>query len=172
MTLVLAAFAALVMACSGEGAPGSGSASGRSRGGGDACGPLKVVVEGKELAGLGPVYGARYKKGTAIVWHLETTDGTGHSCDEVLRGGRAIKKGEHVIAADISSDRSYFTGVRHNARSLSAWRPDQLVQLSGPPPTKVGDPITICIDADLVEDIAKGDLSIGGALSGTYCGEP
>lgn len=163
MRLVLAACAALVMACSGEGAP--------SRVRGDACGPLKVVIEGKELTGLGHVYGARYKKGTASVWHLETTDGAGHSCDEVMRGGRAIKKGEHVVAADISSDRSYFTGVRLNARSLSAWRPDKLVRLSGPPPSKVGDPITICVDADLVEDIAKGDLSIGGALSGTYCGE-
>jgi hypothetical protein len=166
MKLAMATAAALVTAslgCSSEGAPAPGAAKG-------ACGPLRVVVEGKELTGLGPGYAMRTTKKTATVWHVEVADGAGHSCDEVLRGGRAIKKGENIIAADIASDRSYFTGVRHNARSLSAWSRGELVRLDGPPPSKVGDPITICVDTDVVDDIAKG-LSIKGALRGTYCGE-
>jgi hypothetical protein len=166
MKLAMAAAAAtlgMALGCSNEGAPAPESAKG-------ACGPLRVAVEGKELTGLGPGYAVRTTKKTATVWHVEVTDGPGHSCDEVLRGGRAIKKGENTIAADIASDRSYFTGVRHNTRSLSAWSRGELVRLDGPPPTKVGDPIAICVDTDVLDDVAKG-LSIKGALRGTYCGE-
>lgn len=169
---VLAATIAFVMACSGESSPGSASASGSGGGGGggDACGAFRVIVEGKELAGLGHGYATRFTKGTATVWHIETTDGPGHSCEEVLRGGRPIRKGEHVVAADISSDRSCFTGIRLDGRSLTAWKPGTLVRLFGPPPTKVGDSITICVDTDAVADVAQG-LSIRGAFRGTYCGE-
>lgn len=148
----------------------SGSGSGPAASGGDACGPLRVVVDGKALTGLGPVYGARFTKGTATVWHVETTDGPGHSCEEVLAGGRSIRKGENVVAADISSDKSYFTGVRHGGHTLSAFQPGKLVRLEGAPPAKAGDPIAICVDTDVVKDVAKG-LEIHGALRGTFCGE-
>jgi hypothetical protein len=167
MKLVFAATATLVMACSSEGDPKSGSAGG----GGDACGPLRVVVDGRSLTGLGPVYGVRLTKGTAKVWHVETTDGPGHSCEEVLGGGRPIRKGENVVAADISSDKSYFTGVRHGGHTLTAFQPEKLVRLDGAAPAKVGDPIAICVDTDVVKDVSKG-LEIHGALRGTYCGEP
>lgn len=171
--MVAALSAALVLACSGSGDPAGGGGGGGTakRSGGDACGPLRVVVDGKELTGLGPVYGVRAEKNGATVWHVETTDGPGHSCDEAMRDfGRPVRKGENTIAADISSDPKQFTGVRHNARSLSAWKRSELVWLDGAPPAKVGDPIAICVDTDAVKDVAKG-LSIRGALRGTYCGE-
>lgn len=166
MRLVIAAMAVLGMACSSEGDPRA-----RVGGGGDACGALHVVVDGKELTGLGPVYGVRLTKGTATVWHVEAADGAALSCEEVLRGGRAIRKGENVVAADISSDRSYFTGVRLGGHTLSAFQPDKLVRLDVATPTKVGDPIAICVDTDVVKGVSKG-LEIHGALRGTYCGEP
>ena len=162
---MVASSVVLVVACSSEGAPKAGSG-----GGGDACGPLHVIVDGKELTGLGPVYGVRLTKGTATVWHVETTDGPGHSCEEVLGGGRPIRKGENVVAADISSDKSYFTGVRHGGHTLTAFQPEKLVRLDGAAPAKVGDPIAICVDTDVVKDISKG-LEIHGALRGSYCGE-
>lgn len=168
--VVAALSAAVVVACSGSGDPPGGASGARGASGAEACGPLRVVVDGKELTGLGPVYGVRAEKNGATVWHVETTDGPGHSCEEARRGfGRPVKKGENVIAADISSDPKQFTGVRHNARSLSAWKRSELVWLDGPPPAKVGDPIAICVDTDAVKDVAKG-LSIRGALRGTYCG--
>jgi hypothetical protein len=167
MKRALAVTVTLVAACSGGGeAPAAASAAG-----GDACGPLRVVVDGKELTGLGPVFGVKLKKGTATVWHVEAADGEALTCEEVLRGGRSVRKNQNVVAADISSDRSYFTGVRHNARSLTSWKPGTLVRLGGPPPAKVGDPIAICVDTEAVKDVAKG-LEIRGALRGTYCGEP
>src|SRR5687767_806170 len=105
--LAASVMAALGLACSGsDGTPGGGSASGGGAAG-DACGPLRVEVDGKELAGLGQAYGARLTKGTAKVWHVEMADGEALTCDEVLRGGRSIRKGQNVIAADISSDKSY-----------------------------------------------------------------
>lgn len=171
MRTLLAATAAFVIACSGESTTESAAGSrGKSRGSADACGPLHVVVEGKELTGLGPVYGVKVQKGTASVWHVETTDGPGHSCEEVLGGGRPVRKGENVVAADIASDRSHFTGVRLGGRSLTAFKPETLVRLDGPAPAKIGDPIAICVDTEAVADVAKG-LSIRGALRGTYCGE-
>jgi hypothetical protein len=168
---VAALLAAVVLACSGSGDPAAGGSGASGPRAGDPCGPLRVVVDGQELTGLGPVYGVRVKKDGATIWHVETTDGPGHSCDEALKGlGRPVKQGENVIAADISSDRKQWTGVRHNAHALTAWKRSELVWLDGTPPAKVGDPIAICVDTDAVQDVAKG-LSIRGALRGTYCGE-
>jgi hypothetical protein len=160
----------LVAACSGERTTEPAKRGGGGGGGAEACGPLRVVVDGEELSGLGEGYAYRTTRKTATVWHVERADGPPLSCEEMLRGGRAIRKGQHVVAADISSDRSYFTGVRLDGRSLTSWKPDTLVRLEGPPPAKVGDSLTICVDTRAVTDVAKG-LEIRGALRGTYCGE-
>lgn len=175
MKHVIATLAALAAACSGESGTEAGRGSGGATGGGaaaggDGCGPLRVVADGTELGGFGAGYAVRSKKGSATILHVEVADGPPLSCEEVLRGGRPVRKGQHVVAADLASDRSAFTGVRLDARSLMAWKPDTLVRLAGAPPARVGDPVTICVDSDAVADVAKG-LSIKGALTGTYCGE-
>lgn len=167
MTRGLAVAVVMVAGCAGDkDAPRPAPAPARA----DACGPLRVSLAGTPLTGLGAAYGVRRTEGTATVWHVETADGAPLSCEEVLRGGRAVRAGAHVVAADIASDRTHFTGVRVDAHMVMAFDRAAVVHLDGAPPTKVGDPIAICVDTDPVRTVAHG-VEIHGALRGTYCGE-
>lgn len=147
----------------------SACSSGDAAGGGDGrCGPLEVTVGGKPVAGLAASgFAARITWPDAWAWHLELTDGPGASCDEVLGRGRPVRPGETLVAADLASARSQFTGVRVGTMSIT--RPGA-VKVIGAIPEKVGDPITMCIDDAHAGKDAR-EVRVRGTLAATYCGE-
>ena len=78
--------------------------------------------------------------------------------------GRECRRSGHLVGQELLHGRAL------GGHTLSAFQPEKLVRLDGTAPAKVGDPIAICVDTDVVKDVSRG-LEIHGALRGTYCGE-
>lgn len=139
-------------------------------GGGAACGPLKVTVDGVDVAGLGNGLAITQKEGGESSEQVQLFNHAKATCAQVLsKSGREVPEGEIDVRAN--AGKSMMTkGVGIDAHSQMGVE----VKLTSAAPKAVGDPVTLCVPETTftprVGDYKDKKVTVSGTFAGTWCG--
>jgi len=126
------------------------------------CPALAVTIDGKPFTSFGSKY-AFTKQGKRIsALIVRWAEGPGVTCDQVVDP-----------AFDVAATETYITAGLGNVGFGQTLQPVELVQIGGDP-TKVGDPVGVCIPETIFRPTsgphAGKMVVVSGALVSPWCG--
>ena len=143
------------------------AAAGCGKKGGDGgadCKPLTVTIGGEAVAGLGNGLGHSDTNGHTL--YLYNHDKT--TCEQILAPSRTVPEGEESVGFGVGG---YGPSIGYDSNGVIGQGNEvKLVKK----PSKVGDPIAMCVKAKLPIKIGKNkgkELVAEGLVEGKYCGE-
>ena len=146
--------------------------SNKDGGGGGACKPLSVTVDGTALAAMPHGLAKANNRSGDVSFEVTMLSHDKATCEQLLdKAGRQIPDGELSVRGFAGGAGMTGKGVGIDAHTQMGGA----VSLVGDKPTAVGDRVKVCADSISFKPIAGAykdkQVVIDGLFEGTYCGE-